>query len=316
MQWFQEYKELVFSSETSVERIDKAIRLKFDNLPKLLYKYRAINKYSLKNLEEDSIWLSDPRNFNDPYDCSFTKKDELDPYDSSVVLDMALKSGIISNEDQASIEAILSSETPTTTLMELSYPDRPEYAQTMGDVLSTVIKEQGLGIISELSENMKKAFKVCCFSEDPKSILMWSHYADYHKGFCIAYDFGELGNEDLRTRMLYPVIYSNSMFDASGIFSRNKTVNNILYINQAALIKSREWQYEKEWRLVFGNGTLAEEIGYQVPKAKFVILGTKIAKEDADKIIEICDRKGIEVKQMQMSPVRYELDYQTRKVRT
>ncbi|MGY5732340.1 DUF2971 domain-containing protein [Vibrio chemaguriensis] len=238
MQWLQEYKELVFSSETSVERIDKAIRLKFDNLPKLLYKYRAINDYSLKNLEEDSIWLSDPRNFNDPYDCSFTKKDELDPYDSSVVLDMALKSGIISSEDQASIEAILSSETPTTTLMELSYPDRPEYAQTMGDVLSTVIKEQGLGIISELSENMKQAFKVCCFSEDPKSILMWSHYADYHKGFCIAYDFGELGNEDLRTRMLYPVIYSNSMFDASGIFSKNKTVNNILYINQTALIKS------------------------------------------------------------------------------
>lgn len=74
MQWFQEYKELVFSSETSVERIDKAIRLKFDNLPKLLYKYRAINDYSLKNLEEDSIWLSEPRNFNDPYDCSFTKK--------------------------------------------------------------------------------------------------------------------------------------------------------------------------------------------------------------------------------------------------
>ncbi|HIF5801342.1 TPA: DUF2971 domain-containing protein [Vibrio parahaemolyticus] len=316
MQWFQEYKELVFSSETSVERIDKAIRLKFDNLPKLLYKYRAINDYSLQNLEEDSIWLSEPRNFNDPYDCSFTKKDELDLYDSSVVLDMALKSGIISNEDQISIEAILSSETPTTTLMELSYPDRPEYAQAMGDVLSTVIKEQGLGIISELSENMKQAFKVCCFSEDPKSILMWSHYADYHKGFCIAYDFGELGNEDLRTRVLYPVIYSNSMFDASGIFSRNKTVNNILYINQAALIKSLEWQYEKEWRLVFGNGTLAEEMGYQVPKAKFVILGTKIAKKDADKIIEICDRKGIEVKQMQMSPMRYELDYQTRKVRT
>ncbi|WMN86249.1 DUF2971 domain-containing protein [Vibrio parahaemolyticus] len=316
MQWFQEYKDLVFSSETSVEKIDKAIRLKFENLPKLLYKYRAVNEYSLKNLEEDSIWLSDPRNFNDPYDCSFKKTDELDPYDPRVVIDMALSSGIITSEDHDSIDAILSSDNPTTTLMELSYPDRPEYAKTIGDALSATIKEHGLGIISELSENMKQAFKVCCFSENPTSILMWSHYADYHKGFCIAYDFGELGNEDLRTRMLYPAIYSNNMFDASGIFSKNKTVNNILYINQAALIKSREWEYEKEWRLVFSNGILNEEMGYLVPKAKYVILGSKIAKEDADKIMEICDRKGIEVKQMQMSPVRYELDYQTKKVRT
>lgn len=316
MQWFQKYKDLVFSPETSVEKIDKAIRLKFENLPRLIYKYRAVNEYSLKNLEEDSIWLSDPRNFNDPYDCSFTKTDELDSYDPSVVIDMALRSGIISDEDQDSIDAILSSDKPTITLMELGYPDRPEYGKAVGEALSATIKKYELGIISELSENMKQAFKVCCFSEDPKSILMWSHYADYHKGFCIAYDFRELGNEDLRTRMLYPAIYSNHMFDASGIFSKNKTVNNILYINQAALIKSREWEYEKEWRLVFSNGVLNEENGYQVPKAKYVILGTKIAKEDKDKIMEICNRKSIEVKQMQMSPVRYELDYQTKKVRT
>ncbi|MDS1997784.1 DUF2971 domain-containing protein [Vibrio parahaemolyticus] len=145
---------------------------------------------------------------------------------------------------------------------------------------------------------------------------MWSHYADYHKGFCIAYDFSALGNDDLRTRMLYPAIYSENMFDASGIFSQEKTINNILYINQAALVKSQEWSYEKEWRLVFSNGILQKEMGYQVPKPKYVILGTKIAKDDADKVIDICERKGIEVKQMQMSPVLYKLDYHTAKLRT
>ena len=264
MPWFQEFKELVFSKETSVEKIDKAIRLKFENLPKFLYKYRSVDKYSLKNLEEDSIWLSDPRNFNDPYDCSFKKKDEIDPYEPTLVVDMALKAGIISQEDKESIDAILNADNPMTKLIELSYPESPEVAKTMGDTLTVILKKRGLDMISELSENMKKAFKVCCFSEDPTSILMWSHYADYHKGFCIAYDFGALGNEDLRTRMLYPAIYSENMFDASDVFSQQKTINNILYLNQAALIKSKEWSYEKEWRLVFGNGVLHEEIGYQV----------------------------------------------------
>ncbi|TOK91365.1 hypothetical protein, partial [Vibrio parahaemolyticus] len=61
---------------------------------------------------------------------------------------------------------------------------------------------------------------------------------------------------------------------------------------------------------------LQKEMGYQVPKPKYVILGTKIAKDDADKVIDICERKGIEVKQMQMSPVFYKLDYHTAKLRT
>ena len=83
---------------------------------------------------------------------------------------------------------------------------------------------------------------------------MWSHYAKHHQGFCIAYNFKELGNDDLRTRLLYPVVYSESLFDVSNIFGNKKTVNNIL--NQAALIKSKAWNHGKEWRLVFGNGIL------------------------------------------------------------
>lgn len=63
MDWFQEYKMLVFSESTSLENIDRAISLKYENIPNILYKYRSINEYSLKNLEDDSIWLSDPKKF-------------------------------------------------------------------------------------------------------------------------------------------------------------------------------------------------------------------------------------------------------------
>ncbi|MUK78949.1 DUF2971 domain-containing protein [Aliivibrio fischeri] len=307
--WYENYKELVFSSETSVEKIEQAIRLKYDHLPELLYKYRAVNDFSLKNLEEDSVWLSDPKNFNDPYDCSFKKKDEINPNDPDFVIELALNSGVIDGTDSCKIDLIRSSLNPTETLLELSYPDKPEYGRSFGRALGEVVKEQGLKLTNELSENMKQTFKVCSFSENPYSILMWSHYADFHKGFCIAYDFGSLGNEDMRTRLMSPVIYSDEMFDASGIFGRNKTVNNILYINQAALVKSKEWAYEKEWRLVFGNMTLQNEMSFRVPKAKYVILGTKISAENAEKIRKICDKKGIEVKNMSMSPMKYSLTY-------
>jgi len=36
------------------------------------YRYTGINEYSLKSLRENSIWLSSPQKFNDPFDCQTT----------------------------------------------------------------------------------------------------------------------------------------------------------------------------------------------------------------------------------------------------
>ena len=30
---------------------------------------------------------------------------------------------------------------------------------------------------------------ICCFSFNPKSILMWSHYTNNHKGVCLKFDY-------------------------------------------------------------------------------------------------------------------------------
>ena len=34
-----------------------------------LYKYRAVNKYSLKNLKNGTLYCACPSSFNDPFDC-------------------------------------------------------------------------------------------------------------------------------------------------------------------------------------------------------------------------------------------------------
>lgn len=310
MDWFQLYKKLVFSESTSVEKIDKAISLKYEHIPRKLYKYRSINEYSLKNLEEDSIWLSDPKSFNDPYDCSFHHKVKIDPYNVDSVLSMAHEHGLINGLTEDQIQIVRESDNPTAKLLELSYPDKPDYGRSCGEALSHVIRERTNALVRETSEGFKQTFKICCFSENPKSILMWSHYADYHKGFCIGYDFHELGNEDVRTRSIYPVIYSDEVFDATGVFGTPKNVDNILYLNQAALMKSSEWSYEKEWRLVFGNMLIKEEMSYRMPKPKHVILGTKISLDNEKAIRKVCDRKNIEVIKLYMKHDQFVLDIQ------
>ncbi len=40
------------------------------SVPKYLYKYFAINKFSLDGLKNGYIYLSNPKDFNDPFDCN------------------------------------------------------------------------------------------------------------------------------------------------------------------------------------------------------------------------------------------------------
>jgi len=52
-----------------------------------------------------------------------------------------------------------------------------------------------------LTASHKDSLKVCSFSGTQYSIIMWSHYADQHRGFCIEYDTNSLPPENLFVRM-------------------------------------------------------------------------------------------------------------------
>lgn len=58
----------------------------------------------------------------------------------------------------------------------------------------------------------KDAVRVVCLSEVYDSMLMWSHYAQNHTGFCIEYDFKE---SDMLCKQLYPVIYTKDRYAVS-----------------------------------------------------------------------------------------------------
>lgn len=59
---------------------------------------------------------------------------------------------------------------------------------------------------------IKDAVRVVCLSEVYDSMLMWSHYAQNHTGYCIEYDFEE---NDMFYRHLYPVIYTKDRYAVS-----------------------------------------------------------------------------------------------------
>lgn len=90
------------------------------------------------------------------------------------------------------------------------------------------------------------------FSCIPNNILMWSHYGDYNRGICIGYDFikeyqirvNQIGNSQNVIDHLYPVQYSDARF--SNTYVDRIDSHPFLYLR-----KSKCWEYEKEFRLIY-----------------------------------------------------------------
>lgn len=268
MDWIKDFTRLLFPLYRDQVKLEEAFALKDINIPHSLFKYRSYSCYSIKNLKDDTVWLADPATFNDPYDCAHT----LDP------------TQLHTHEIEAHKARWLDSLDPIK---------RGEVEA----VLNRVIDERYSEIISTTSNAIARGFKLCSFSERVDSTLMWAHYADFHKGFCIEYDFSQLDAISAIKRQIYPVIYSDKLYDATDYYQNHGGDRpvNIHYLTLAALSKAKDWQYEQEWRLVIGNAILASAQACVVPKPKAVYLGARISNDHRQVIEDICSAKSIPV---------------------
>lgn len=316
--WKKNFINLLFPANPHEMDINKAMDLKDVNIPTSLFKYRSFDEkgYSIKILEEDEIWLSTPEKFNDPYDCALNYAandlgNEFFQQDIYRFLER-LSSEYKFSEDE--IEYLKSSKRfmyDFTKIFAKKHAKADEMTpEQYAEVISKVVEQEFEDMATKLSTALKSGLFITCFSETNKSILMWSHYAANHTGFCIEYDFSKLSIKDPRKRLLYPVIYDDNMFDATEYLRptfENKEFNNLM-ISYAAMNKSEEWRYEREWRYILPYGPTKEVLTLKVPKPIAVYLGAKISDENKIKILDIGKRKGFQIFQMAMENSRFNLN--------
>lgn len=160
---------------------------------------------------------------------------------------------------------------------------------------------------SKLAEKMKNLFLVGCLCTSYKNRLMWSHYADSHKGFCIEYDFSEPEDEIL-SKLPLPVVYSEKRPSVPWKAAIEKSEENMeeayAEIMMGLLTKDNEWEYENEWRILIGA---TEDSELVMPKVSCIYLGASIEKENRDKVIAIAKERNIPVKQMKVDRGAYDL---------
>jgi hypothetical protein len=155
---------------------------------------------------------------------------------------------------------------------------------------------------------------VCSFSRARKNQLMWSHYADEHKGFCIGF------REDLfypHPQLLNPidVKYQGEHPFHSKSFPHHKYNGNHLddivafFIKEAIGTKYTYWKYERERRIVRDKSGAHKFEAKQVVSVAF---GLKMETEHKDVLIKLMQNPEwhhVKFYQAKKSPKKFALEF-------
>lgn len=120
----------------------------------------------------------------------------------------------------------------------------------------------------------------CCFSQKADDILMWSHYAEQHKGMVVSFDpfVKYWPNEQFRE-----IVYSD---ERMGLPDDNTVENE--YVWQMLTSKAKCWEYEQEYRMVkFGISEEEYYLSFQPESVKAIRLGVCVKEKQRADIIKL-----------------------------
>jgi hypothetical protein len=217
-------------------------------IPEKIYKYQSFNENTKRNLILNSLWLSKPNNFNDVFDCSSlfvsAEKMSVNEWDKLI----SLQNKIAPND---------------------MYVKLWQNAKNR-----EVIKKINTERVSEFLLRFRDRIGVACFSEIPCysnvnnedvseknlnpsdfSLVMWSHYAEGSKGFCLEFDtrYGIFEKEKV---YLHKIDYTREFISVKPSIMSLEPYNDVEFkqLNDLCMksitMKSMGWAYEKEWRLI------------------------------------------------------------------
>lgn len=164
-----------------------------------------------------------------------------------------------------------------------------------------------------------KRTRLSCFSEDHHNILMWSHYADCHRGMAISID---PSIELWGGKYFNKVNYYKERVDIPFSQSNNG------FIEALITTKAEFWSYEKEWRYIkheVQNTPTFKEKGFDIhyvninPRViRAIYLGMKMPEVERKKIIQYRDKylKEVVIYQVIPNAYNYTLDFNVEKFGT
>lgn len=261
--------------------------------PTTIYKYRDWNdgKYGRDILEKFELYFASPSQFNDPFDSKI-----INNYGS-----------MNDSERRSFIDKLLESGKKFFDRMEPKPPYEFKVAMIEKMMIEDPIGFQNSALEKE-HEIADKILGIISMSATWNNLLMWSHYAKDHTGYCVGFNENKLMNSGLFKSggmVMYP--NDNAFPKIHPMMDQNQT------FFKRTFTKSAEWEYEQEYRFlnVFipGEQSIENERLVKIEPSFIdeVIIGMKMPESDAKDIIDICRKHGIKVYQAVPVDFKFEL---------
>lgn len=223
-------------------------------LPEFLFRFRSLvpasKPYVEASIRNNEIYFAAPSDLNDPYDCQ-------------LALD-------ITGTDQEWIAHVRTSLKMQNDRRKKKLGLMERHRQAKNYVAQGDHRKLDGKDFAKMTNN----FGVACFSGLMNNQLMWSHYANNHRGICLVYK-PALDTSGLLSRA-YEVEYKEEYPQVRLVdFSKLQEVA----VNRLLLTKSKDWAYEAEFRLLRPFGA-KESLHHSPPALVGVVLGARISTED------------------------------------
>lgn len=232
--------------------------MKLEDLPLHFYKYRSLagdqKQFTRQIIKDNALYWASPLSFNDPFECAPVPE---------------IPKGRFEKESR--LRRLIRDQAPMA-----SEATRREQLKIAMSIPSEVYEEN----LQRDLPHILRSLTVCSLSEIPDSVLMWSHYADCHRGICL--EFRPLTRDSTA-----PHIPEKTYFEFAFpiTYSAERPVISVPVADKAGtlertvLTKADFWQYEKEWRLIDNTGEAGPR-PFPPECLDAVILGARMSQKD------------------------------------
>jgi hypothetical protein len=224
-------------------------------VPRFLYRFANLGKGVEQTILNSTLWLASPNTFNDPFD-------------ANAYLTVAAHS-------PAAQRAYLTKGFKRVGLSATQREQRASRLLATGSLQPTMQRS--------FHQEMGKLGVSCFAKASARSTLLWSHYADEHRGVCLVFHTSRAPSVFVMARR---VAYSDDLPHIDWLNA--KTRHDELF--QALYRKAAVWSYECEYRIVLphrASTTLA------LPASSLVAIVLGCASSDSLRncIADLCVRR-------------------------
>lgn len=176
----------------------------------------------------------------------------------------------------------------------------------LGRIFGARAKDSLLNLHDALDSlvSKKRDIGIYSLSKTYNDELLWAHYANNHRGFCIEYDYDILMDKNSFYNFYsFDVAYSKQppQIDIKDVSSSS---NNLL-IKKIAGTKSKKWSYEEEIRIITDK---YGEHEYQYSAVKAIYFGLRMPESDRVAIMKRLAGRGLKYYRIKLAekPYSYE----------